>query len=171
MKLKDFIYIIIVIALAFVMRAYVFNISIVRQSSMEPTLHNGNILFVSKIGVKKNFHKGSIIILRPKGEKKLLIKRVIATGGDRVDLVEGELLVNGEAQYEEYTSSPQTFPNSPESSWTLNDDEVFVLGDNRPNSVDSRIFGPITLDEIKGKVLFRIYPFEKLINYEQKTNN
>ena len=91
------------------------------------------------------------------------------------DFVENEIITGklnpGEVQHEEYTSSPQTFPNSPESSWTLNEDEVFVLGDNRPNSVDSRIFGPITLDEIKGKVIFRIYPFEKLVNYEQKTNN
>lgn len=167
MKKKDFAIILLACGLAILIRSFIFNISIVRQSSMYPTLQSGNLLFVSKLGVRQNIKKGSIVILKSPAEDKLLIKRVLALPGQVVDIEDGKVIVNGEAQQEPYTSEPETSPVGETSHWELSDDQVFVLGDNRPNSIDSRILGPIKMKDVKGIVKFRIYPFEKLVNYEK----
>ena len=94
------------------------------------------------------------------GKTKNLIKRVIALPGDSLRIQEGKVYVNGEELEEgylngEYTSSEVEIDRIPEG-------QIFVMGDNRDNSLDSRSFGPVDMEMIQGKAVFRVLPVEKL---------
>lgn len=137
----------VLFAVFFVFSEMFFNV-VVEGASMEPTIHNGDVLTVNSFKKPKN---GDIIIVQ-KGEK-LLIKRAIAVSGDRVKIEDGYVILNGKKLEEEYLSEQGCTDNI---SWhgerTLAEDEVFYLGDNRENSSDSRIYGVCKTDDIMGVV-------------------
>ena len=100
--------------------------------------------------------------------KKSYIKRVIAVPGDYVEIKNGGVYINGEKLQEDYLQpgvvTDMIQGNSEESyfnNFTVPDDCVFAMGDNRPGSTDCRSFGCIPLEKIEGKVLFRFWPFSK----------
>lgn len=139
--------------------------------SMEPTLQNGQRLFIMTIPF--NIQKGDIVVVaqdkvdHPEAVEPL-IKRVIATEGDTVDIdfTAGIVYVNGEALDEPYVkeaihsvaADPMNFP------LVVEKDCIFVLGDNRNNSRDSRAqsVGQINKGYVYGKVFFRYYPVDDL---------
>lgn len=127
-------------------------ISSVRGNSMEPTMENGDVVLFSRLGEKK---KGDLVILH-KEKSVHLIKRIVATAGDTVDIdnKSGELLINGVRTQEDYIYV-QTYQmkNGIEFPLVLKENEVFVLGDNRAISLDSRELGPIDINLIDGKVI------------------
>lgn len=86
--------------------------------------------------------------------KKRLIKRVIGVPGDTINYTSSGLYINGELYDEPYLDKNEPF--SEEFNITLMDDEYFLMGDNRNNSIDSRTEGPVSLSEIKGKVILVI---------------
>ena len=90
------------------------------------------------------------------GEIKDLIKRVIAVGGDTIEAKEGEVYVNGGRIDEDYLEPGTPTDNLPLK--TIPDGHVFVMGDNRTNSEDSRIFGPIDEDAVVGRAFIRVLP-------------
>ena len=93
---------------------------------------------------------------------KYIIKRVIAVSGDTLDIKDGYVYRNGKKLEEDYIKG-QTFERSDFSyPLTVPEDHVFVLGDNRENSLDSRIIGLIEHDQVKGKVVFRLWPFSRI---------
>ena len=142
--------------------------TIVRGESMDDTLHDGNYLILNKLSYKMHEPERGDIVVFPceydgNGEERYFIKRVIGIEGDTVSTNGRDTYVNGEKISEPYVKG-ETIGSSDTVTCTVPDDSVFVMGDNRDNSADSRIdeIGCINEDEIKGKVVIRLYPFNQI---------
>lgn len=128
-------------------------------SSMEPTLHNGNWVILSQVGMEYTPEYGDIVVVsQPNGLDEVIIKRVIATGGQTVDIDfdTGVVYVDGQALSEPYTAAPTylNFNDGVTFPLTVPEGYVFVMGDNRNDSTDSRssLIGCIRNEYILGKV-------------------
>jgi signal peptidase I len=130
-------------------------------SSMQPNLHTNERLVVEKLSYR--FHspqRGDIVILRdPDGGPDLLIKRVVGLPGERVMVADGQVFVDGVALDEPYLNQV-TSGNG--RSWSVPPLHVFVMGDNRGASRDSRIFGSIPMESILGRAVVRYWPLSEL---------
>ena len=163
--MKGFIKELIVAALiAFLIMQFV-KPTIVKESSMQPTLFENNYIFLSKQAYSFGEPKrGDIIVFHTnlttqKGEEKLLIKRIIGLPGDKISIIEGDVFINDEKQNEEYILDG--FTSGYLENFVVPENQVFVMGDNRAVSLDSRAeeIGTIDIDKIVGKAFFRLYPF------------
>ena len=144
--------------------------TIVREHSMENTLLQNDYVFVSRryyTWFKHDITRGDIIVFKSdlttsSGSEKLLVKRIIGIPGDRVSIADGEVYVNGEPSDESFTKDGRTGGSMAEV--TVPAGHVFVMGDNRQNSTDSRspLVGFVDINTIKGKVVFRLLPFKRL---------
>lgn len=144
--------------------------TIVKESSMEPTLYENNYLFVNKLAYINKDHPdyGDIIVFKSDLEKedgkgkKLLIKRVVGVEGDVITISEGAVYRNGELLQEPYTLEGYTSGEVVDHK--VSRDEVFVMGDNRSVSLDSRAeeIGNVREDDILGKAFVRLYPFSEI---------
>ena len=150
-----------VIAIAFlitmVVRGFIVETFIVEGPSMMPTLVNGERLLVSKLAYRLGKPKrGDVVVLRyPLDNSRDYIKRVVATEGDSVELRLGRLYVNGVLQPEPYVRFPGLYNMA---SLVVPERTVFVMGDHRTDSEDSRFFGPVSVDLLKGKAVVIIWP-------------
>lgn len=151
------------IALGIFLRQNVMSIASVKGISMYPTLKEDEKLILNRLA--KNFDYEDIVVLHPKFEEdgKMYIKRVIGLEGDTIEIKDGKVFRNGKELKENYLQMKvDTEPMIPdESKWQVGKDEMFVLGDNRENSSDSRIFGVIKFSDIRGRANFRILPSDK----------
>jgi len=150
---------VIVVVLLF---TFVGRTSVVSGSSMDKTLASGDMLLISRWGYSGE--PGDIVVAtKPYSHNEPIIKRIIATGGQTVDIdfEEGIVYVNGEALEEDYTNTPTNRRYDMEFPLTVPEGYVFLLGDNRNGSYDSRAEEIGLVDEryIMGKAYFRIYPF------------
>lgn len=146
---------------AFIVFCLVFRVIGVEGGSMMPTLHDGDWVAVS--GLSVNIERGDIVIITQPWERNVpIVKRVIAKGGDTVDIdfMLGEVYVNGIKLDEPYIDEPTTLRYDVEFPLTVPEGEVFVMGDNRGDSLDSRSSKIGCIDEryILGKVMIRLYP-------------
>jgi signal peptidase I len=139
----------------------------IQQQSMENTLMPNQYVLVDKLTPLFNgFSRGDIVVFNPPSgwvqdpSGAPYIKRVIGIGGDTIDIHDGKVFVNSKAIDEPYVYSGQpTVPLDPaKHSWTLKANELFVLGDHRANSQDSRAFGPIDKSAIIGRAFLRYWP-------------
>lgn len=164
----------------------------VKQCSMQNTLFEGQKLVEDKIVYQYSSPKRGDIVIINMGDKKdaldtlisnskeffkrivtpkeeegdHLVKRVIGLPGDKIDIKNGKVYINDKIYNESYTKG-KTLPNDLTYPVTLKDHEYFVMGDNREVSLDSRIFGPVKMDRIEGKAVFRVWPLNKLDNLSQ----
>ena len=132
----------------------------VTGSSMTPTMQNDEVIICSK---RSNFISGDIVAFYY--NNKILLKRVIGTSGDIIDISEdGTVFVNGQALDEPYVSEKSLGECDIELPYQVPDNRIFVMGDHRSVSVDSRStsVGCIADEYVIGKVIFRIWPFESL---------
>ena len=142
----------------------------VSGKSMLNTLHDGDMLFMNKIG--KHFHdydRGDIVILNaPDFPGRLYVKRVVGLPGDTVTLKDEKVYINDEELKEPYTSVDYTLQTSDAYEWYLLDGQYFVMGDNRAEgaSNDSRNYGPVQKEEIVGHAFYRFYPFNDMGNID-----
>jgi signal peptidase I len=150
-------------ALAFGIRTFLVEPFIVPTGSMIPTIQIGNRVLAEKVTYRflRQPRYGDIVVFPdPKGEHPHLIKRVIATAGQTVDLRNGHVLVNGEELVEPYTHGLPSTPLSNEFKFplTVPAGDLWVMGDNRTNSGDSRVFGPIPVIEVQGHAVWTYWP-------------
>lgn len=159
----------IVIALVIVVAiTLVIKPTIVKENSMQPTLYENNYLLVNKQAYRFGEEKrGDIIVFQSEledenGEKKLLIKRIIGLSGDTVGVRNDKVYLNGEELQEDYTLEGET-PGDV-ADYTVPNGQLFVMGDNRRVSIDSRSpeVGCISKDAVMGKAFVRLYPFSEI---------
>lgn len=152
--------IVIAVVLTFLLKTFLIDIIKVDGHSMDSTLHNKDMLVVEKVStLKKDFNHGEIIILDPgNGSDNIYIKRIIGLPGDTIEIKDGKVFLNEKLLNEPYLDSNTYTDNN--MKLTLDNDHVFVLGDNRSVSEDSRYLGPIPLENIKGHALFRLLPLK-----------
>lgn len=157
----------LLISLATVILIFVFGVRIigVQGSSMEPTLQDANQLLVSNLFYTPQ--KGDIVILtKDSFMESPIVKRVIATEGDTVDIdfETGTVMVNDEVLQEEYIAEPTTTFYDVTFPQIVPEGCIFVMGDNRNHSTDSRYgaLGMVDTRYVIGKVLMRIYPFDEI---------
>ncbi|WP_099203169.1 signal peptidase I [Miniphocaeibacter massiliensis] len=156
--------ILVVLVLVILVKLFVIDFTLVDGKSMYPTLNHNDRLLVNKLSFFKNdLEYGDIIIFEsPIEENKNYIKRVIGKEGDSIEIKDNKIYVNDKIVKEDYTSTNGYTKYSDISQWKIESGEIFVLGDNRPESNDSRTFGPISRDSIKGIAFFRFYPFNNI---------
>ena len=129
-------------------------------NSMTPTLHDGEILFSVKTS---DFEKGDVIAFYY--NNKILVKRFIAGAGEWVDIDgDGTISVNGEVLEEPYVEEKALGDCNIELPYQVPDGRIFVIGDHRSTSVDSRntAVGCVAQEQIVGKIIFRIWPLNKI---------
>lgn len=154
---------VIVIAITLVIKP-----TIVKESSMQPTLYENNYLLVNKQAYNFGDEKrGDIIVFKSdlkneKGDNKLLIKRIIGLPGDKITITGGKVILNGTELKEDYTLEGET-PGEI-TDFKVPDGQLFVMGDNRRVSVDSRSeeVGCVDEDRVLGKAFVRLYPFNEI---------
>jgi signal peptidase I len=152
----------------FVLQTFVAQPFKVEQVSMRDTIEDGQYVLVDKLTPRfDGYHRGDIIVFSPPAnaetqEGKPYIKRIIGVAGDRVAIDGGRVVVNGIAIDEPYlfaeggVAQPTTAHG--ESSWIVPSDELFVMGDHRERSSDSRDFGPIEVSRVVGRAWLRYWP-------------
>jgi signal peptidase I len=124
---------------------------------MLPTLQPGNHYILNRWA----FHnagpeRGDVVVIRDPADHGFSVKRVIALGGESVHFVDGKVLINGEALKEPYLKPGTytfTYSKAREQFITCGEDSYFVLGDNRSDSIDSRIYGAVSRKDVLGRVV------------------
>lgn len=153
--IKEIIPYIVIVLVVVLIRTFIITPVRVDGDSMKNTLKNGDILLLYKLG---SINRLDIIVLDEEKDNEKIIKRVIGLPGETVAIKKGKIYINDKVIDDEYAYGE----TSDYDKVTLGDDEYFILGDNRLISKDSRYFGPIKKSEIKGKIVFRLFPFTKI---------
>jgi signal peptidase I len=154
--------VILLVAFAFVfgfVRPFVLEAFQVPSESMVPTLEVGDRFLANKFVYRFwEPERGDIVVFRSvEGGDEDLVKRIVAVAGDEVTVENGVLIVNGEVQQEPFVN--QGLPDSGTYGPTrIAEGEVFVMGDNRANSRDSRFFGPVPVENIEGEAFASFWP-------------
>lgn len=135
---------------------------VVDGESMLPTLESKDYLLISRQAYTFGEPEHGDIVVFPHKEgtdEKLYIKRVIALPGDHLTIQNGNVYINGVTLNEEYIDGADT---SGDIDYVIPEGRIFVMGDNRNNSSDSRFFGTVKIDDVIGEAFVRLYPFSKI---------
>lgn len=161
------------LALALLIRTFLVQAYYIPSSSMEDTLREDDRVLVNKLSYRfGDIERGDVIVFskpaNAPGNINDFIKRVIALPGETISFSNGQVLINGEAYDEPYVGRARTYvngrlmdcANEPPSAdvCLVPDQTVFVMGDNREGSTDSRTFGPIEIDSIVGRAFIKLWP-------------
>ena len=145
----------------------------VQQESMRTTLEPDEYVLVDKITPRfDDYSRGDIVVFNPvtreescteppveqEDDEPPFIKRVIGQPGDRVEIRDGSVWLNETRLDEPYVLGGSTTNNGVETAWTVPPDQLFVMGDNRRNSTDSRSFGPVCQADVVGRAWLRYWP-------------
>ena len=159
-------YILLIIGITYLIITFVGQRTKVDGHSMEPTLSDGDNLIVDKLSYRfRDPQRYDIIVFPYKhAQNTYYIKRIIALPGETVQVKDGEVYINGELLGETYGAEPMTNSGIAENPITLEENEYFVLGDNRNHSSDSRdpSVGILTKDDLIGRAWVRIFPLNKI---------
>jgi signal peptidase I len=158
--------IILIVSFALVfgfVRPFVVEAFYIPSESMVPTLRVGDRVLVNKFIYRfTEPQRGDVVVFKSvEGDSEDLIKRVVGVPGDEISVRNGRLIVNGEPQREPYVN--KKYPDRSFSApITVPKGHVFVMGDNRTNSQDSRVFGPVPERNIEGEAFLRFWPPDRI---------
>ena len=147
----------IILVIVILIKVYIASPILVHGTSMNDTLHDKDLMILNKIGMRLNgIKRFDIVVIQTKETK--LIKRVIGLPGEEIEYKDNKLYINGEEIKDPYDNG-----QTPNIEYTkLYDNEYFVLGDNRGNSLDSSELGPFKKHQIIGKTRLIIFPFTRI---------
>ena len=162
MKKEDIISYIVIIVVVVLIRTFIVTLVRVDGTSMYPTLNNNDFLLLKKYD--KSFKRFDVVVI--KYNKSKLVKRVIGLPGEKIKItttkvgnnLASTIYINGEKLEEDYGYEKIENAGIAKEEITLKDDEYFVIGDNRNNSSDSRVIGPIKKKDIVGITSIRLFP-------------
>jgi signal peptidase I len=147
-------------------RTFIAQPFVVSGNSMFPTFHNGEYLIVNELAKYQGvYNRGDVVILRyPNDPSKYFIKRVIGLPGETVTILNGKVSITSAARTTPLVLDEPYVKNEKKdnSSRTLDNEEYFVMGDNRAQSSDSRVWGPVPARLMDGKALLRLFPFTQI---------
>jgi signal peptidase I len=155
--------VLVAFALAQGIKTFLVQAFVIPSGSMIPTIEEKDRVFAEKVTYRflREPQPGEIVVFKnPQGNPPILIKRVIATEGQTVDLREGVVYVDGKPLDEPYTHGLPSDPLDPSIAYplTLPDNTMWVMGDNRTNSGDSRLMGPVPVQAAMGRTVLRYWP-------------
>ena len=150
--IKEYLPYVVILVVIVLLRIYVVTPVTVDGNSMNDTLYTNDLMLLFKIG---DIERYDIVVANH--DNKKLIKRVIGMPNDKIKCVSGILYINNE----EDTSGYGYGENVDFPEYILKEDEYFLIGDNRSDSLDSRYFGPVKKEDIEGKANFIIFPFNR----------
>ena len=146
----------------------------VKGASMEPSFYDHEYLVIDELTYRFNDpERGDIVVFRyPADPSQFFIKRIIGLPGETVEVLEGEVKIYNDAfpngiSLDEEAYLPEEYLSVGKRVITLKADEYFVMGDNRPNSLDSRYFGAVSRDAVVGRVWLRGWPFDRWKVFER----
>lgn len=156
----------LVFGISWGLRSYVFQAYEIPSGSMENTIMTGDMVFSEKVSYYfRDIQAGDIVTFQdPQTPGRVLIKRVIATGGQTVNLVDGKVVVDGKTLDEPYTNNKESKPLNTAAGvtisypYTVPEGYLWVMGDNRTNSQDSRFFGAIDASTVSGRANIIYWP-------------
>jgi signal peptidase I len=137
---------------------------IVSGLSMSPTFGSGEYLIIDEISYRFNEpQRGDVIVFKfPQDKSKFFIKRIVGLPDETVEIVNGEIHIKNSDQEFILQENYVLNKSLENGSFTLESDEYFVMGDNRKESLDSRSWGPLSEEYIKGRALLRLLPIKKI---------
>lgn len=156
------------VALAFLLaqgvKTFLIQPFIIPTASMQPAIMAGDRVLAEKLSLRfRDPIQGDIVVFDdPTGRHPQLIKRVIAVGGQTVDIRDGKVIVDGTTLSEPYIRDTRTEAGTVILPHTLADDEVWLMGDNRANSGDSRVLGPIPESMVRGRAVAIYWPLGRV---------
>ena len=139
-------------------RTYILERVIVNGESMKETFFDGDILWAQKFNLE-HLERFDVVVAQANGQS--VIKRIIGLPNETVTIIDDTIWINGELLEDRYDEDMKE-SNASIKDITLGANEYFLMGDNRQHSVDSRNFGPVSIDHMCGKVIFQIYPFNRM---------
>lgn len=168
-EVRDYVIVILVaIFISLLCRQYVFAREVVDGHSMMSTLKDKDVTFVEKLSRYSNSVKKGEIVTFQSGDENhsIYVKRVIGLPGDTIELLNGKVYLNGKELEEPYLKKG-TYTGGEEflregQRYKVPEGHIFVLGDNREKSEDSRGIGPVAYKALDGHVIIRVYPFNEI---------
>lgn len=170
--MKVYIFIISILIIALALRIFVLEAYEIPSGSMETTIMTGDMVFAEKFTYLNTTPKrGEIVTFmdpNPAISNRTLIKRVVAVSGDTVDLKNGYVYINGVMQDEPYTHGQPSRPLTSYQSepigypYTVPEGKIWVMGDNRGNSSDSRYFGAVDVSSVTGHAFMIYWPLDRI---------
>ncbi|BBF42208.1 signal peptidase I [Lachnospiraceae bacterium KM106-2] len=160
----------VAVAIVFSVTTFLGTYTRVKGSSMEPTLHNKDMLIIDKLTYRTSDPKQFDIIVFEHSKSEWYIKRIIGLPGQTVQIKDGKAYINGNELKDSYGLEPMDDAGQAAEPIQLGEDEYFVLGDNRNDSADSRMeyVGVVKRDKIIGKCAYRFFPFDSFGKIDHK---
>lgn len=162
--------VVLVLVMSWAMRTFIFGAYEIPTGSMETTIMSGDRVFAEKITyLASEPEQGDIVTFEdPEIPGRILIKRIVATEGQTIDLIDGAVYIDGVPLDEPYVHGEPSNPLVPAYGvditypYTVPEGHIWVMGDNRTNSSDSRYFGPVPVESVTGKAVFTYWPIGSL---------
>jgi signal peptidase I len=164
-KFKEYFQYGLIIMLVVSIKVFIIDVVSVQGCSMYPTLNeqHDKVILEKYKQFKKDYSRGDIVVIKEKSViNKTIIKRIIGLPDETIEVKNGHVYINEELLNEEYLDD--TIKTYPDMRVVIPEDSIFVLGDNRENSRDSREIGAIEIDKVLGKAIYRFNFREKLFN-------